>query len=384
MPTQETTKEKLPVVNKQIQNRVESDSLKQTVLREVSNSRLNAEEKQQIKDVLDSMEQVTETDIESIRKTIEMANKSNMLPTDINYQYNAERKKTYMKYKTDNNSYDATAVNQVLDMIPTNRNGRRTVKQWLQVASEVGTRIANKTDADIERIAYKSWFDLQPTKSITRYDSQTKSNIGFQKLTSNEWLNTINNAVNEARENGVDFENNENNTQNIPTPAKTMQENNLIQQSENMTDEEVAKILTETKGKPKDARSMKAFLKANLIDKGMVFEELSRKTNNRELQGKWDYTLTAEARGQNAIGNERLDSNGKVISKSLTDIIDEVGKNAPDFYQYMYHQLNIDRMTLADRFNGDTGLNYERRKEIKNKPVFRRKSNSRYFKKNGR
>ena len=37
----------------------------------------------------------------------------------------------------------------------------------------------------------------------------------------------------------------------------------------------------------------------------------------------------------------------------------------------MYHQLNVDRMTLEERFeNGDTGINYERKKPIKNKPVF--------------
>ena len=36
----------------------------------------------------------------------------------------------------------------------------------------------------------------------------------------------------------------------------------------------------------------------------------------------------------------------------------------------MYHQLNIDRMTLEERFGGDTGLNYERKNPVKNKPVF--------------
>ena len=159
---------------------------------------------------------------------------------------------------------------------------------------------------------------------------------------------------------------------------------NLIQESKNITDDDIAKILTENSPNVSEKRKFGAFLKANLIDKGMVFEELSRKTNNRELQGKYDYTLTSEARGQNAIGNARYDyqtisENGKIkkgeknakqISKSLTDIIDEVGENPTDFYNYMYHQLNIDRMTLEDRFGGDTGINYERKNTIKNKPVF--------------
>lgn len=173
---------------------------------------------------------------------------------------------------------------------------------------------------------------------------------------------------------------------NLPTKGETINwGENEIKESEKISDEGIAKILTEPNKPNNEKRKLRAFLKANLIDKGMVFEELSRKTGNRELQSKYDYTLTSEARGQNAIGNARynyeteIDKNGKVkkgnkegkqLCKSLTDIIDEVGNNQEDFYNYMYHQLNIDRMTLEDRFDGDTGTNYERKKAIKNKPVF--------------
>lgn len=138
---------------------------------------------------------------------------------------------------------------------------------------------------------------------------------------------------------------------------------------------EMANILQKPQEKVKEKDRSWAIIKANLIDKGMVFEELSRKTGNRELQGKWDTTLTSTAKGQNAIGNARYELDPKTktqkqISKSLTDIIDEVGENTADFYSYMYHQLNIDRMTLEERFNGDTGINYERKNLIMNKPVF--------------
>ena len=151
-------------------------------------------------------------------------------------------------------------------------------------------------------------------------------------------------------------------------------ENNITQINKDLkgninTEEKVAKILTQPIEKVKEKNRTWAILKANLIDKNIVFEELSRKANNRDLQGKADYMLSSEARGQYAIGNERYDGD-KRISKSLTDIIDEVGENVEDFYSYMYHQLNIDRMTLEDRFGGDTGLNYERKTPIKNKPVF--------------
>ena len=145
--------------------------------------------------------------------------------------------------------------------------------------------------------------------------------------------------------------------------------------NENIDEEKIANILTEMPTKEKEKSRALAILKANILDKGIVFEELSRKTKNRELQGKWDYTLTAGARGQNAIGKPRYEFDSKtktqkLISKSLESIREEVGKNIVDFNEYMYHQLNIDRMTLEERFGGDTGINYERKNQIKNKPVF--------------
>lgn len=144
---------------------------------------------------------------------------------------------------------------------------------------------------------------------------------------------------------------------------------------EDVGEEKIAQILEEMPSKEKEKSRVLAIFKANVFDKGIVFEELSRKTKNRELQGKWDYTLTASARGQNAIGMPRYEFDSKtktqkLISKSLESIREEVGSNATEFNKYMYHQLNIDRMTLEERFGGDTGLNYERKNPVKNKPVF--------------
>lgn len=144
---------------------------------------------------------------------------------------------------------------------------------------------------------------------------------------------------------------------------------------EDVGEEKIAQILEEMPSKEKEKSRVLAIFKANVFDKGIVFEELSRKTKNRELQGKWDYTLTASARGQNAIGMPRYEFDSKtktqkLISKSLESIREEVGSNATEFNKYMYHQLNIDRMTLEERFGGDTGLNYEKKNPVKNKPVF--------------
>ena len=144
--------------------------------------------------------------------------------------------------------------------------------------------------------------------------------------------------------------------------SKQKIENNI--KTEKATKQEIAKILEQPVDKADKKSRAWAIVKASLIDKGIVFEELANKTNNRDLQGKWDYTLSASARGQYAIGNDRyiIDSKRKTkkqISKSLEAIRTEVGhENINNFQNYMYHLLNIDRMTLQDRYG------------IDNKPVF--------------
>ena len=192
----------VPIQQPPIDNQKNQEqNYKEDALKEINNARISNTEKAQMLDALNSMENVTDADIQAIKNTISEINKSNMLPTKENYKENQERRQKYTQYKNDTGNYDSSVVDNVLAGIPENRNGKRTVKQWLQAANEIGKLVANESNENIERIAYKSWFDLEPNKNITRYDRQTKSNAAFQKFTSDEWVNTINKAVNEAREN---------------------------------------------------------------------------------------------------------------------------------------------------------------------------------------
>lgn len=186
----------LPAANKE---NTYSNQLKQIAGNEITNSNISEDYKTMMLDVLNNMNEVSDADIGSIRQNINSLEDANRLDTKIDSKNDQARRKKYMQYKNDTNIYDSTEVNEVLDMTPTNRNGRRTVKQWLTVADEIGKRIANKSNAEIEQIAYKSWFDIEPSKSITQYDSQSKTSVAFQKFTSDEWVNTINNAVNKTR-----------------------------------------------------------------------------------------------------------------------------------------------------------------------------------------
>ena len=129
------------------------------------------------------------------------------------------------------------------------------------------------------------------------------------------------------------------------------------------TYDEIAEILTEEPKTANEKNQRKlAIIAVNVLDKGLVFENVSLKNKNRELMGKWDYTLTSEARAQTAIGQGHYDNEtGKTISKSLNEIMEEVNNTGltKQFYEYIYHKHNVDRMQLADKFEG-----------MDNKPVF--------------
>ena len=191
------------VVSSNVSNN-NSNNLKEEARNIIENSKVSETEKSQMLEVLDGMEEVKNADIEAIRQTVNIAKKvdieNNMLDTKGNYQNDATRRQKYIQYKNDTSDYDNTIVEQVLDTYQTNKNGKRTVKQWMKIAQDIGTNIADKSNAEIERIAYKSWFDVEPSKNITQYDSQTKQNVSFQRLTSDEWINEINRAVNETRQ----------------------------------------------------------------------------------------------------------------------------------------------------------------------------------------
>ena len=239
----------------------------------------------------------------------------------------------------------------------TSAYGKNNYDRFMQTEIEKGNMLYDIDEGIIKELPTTR---LQSPKGISSF------------VDANNNASTSNNSIPQSTENvksdstitNNSMQNTENNTQNNILKSEDIitknKEENLSQKE---TEEKVAEILKKPQKRVEEKDRTWAIFKAGILDKGIVFEELSHKTKNRELQGKWDYTLTATARGQNAIGNARYeyDSKNKTrkqISKSLEDIRAEVGKNTKDFYKYMYHQLNIDRMTLEERYGTD------------NKPVF--------------
>lgn len=121
-------------------------------------------------------------------------------------------------------------------------------------------------------------------------------------------------------------------------------------------DEKIAEVIEEynkADTQKKKDYGIWAWIQANILDKGMVFENLAIKKKNRELQGKWQATLTSGDRAQYIIDNGHVDEMGNQISKSLNDIMEEVNNTGltKEFYEYMYHKHNVDRMNLELKAN---------------------------------
>ena len=111
-------------------------------------------------------------------------------------------------------------------------------------------------------------------------------------------------------------------------------------------DQKTANILVNEPKVEKKKNRLWSMVKENILDNGMVFEDLALKTNNRELQAKWNFIRYAQSMAQRMVGN------GAENVKSLNAIREEVEKSGKtqEFYEYLYHWLNVDRMTLENRY----------------------------------
>lgn len=111
----------------------------------------------------------------------------------------------------------------------------------------------------------------------------------------------------------------------------------------------VAKVLTEEPAIAKEKSGIGSKLVSSLVDKGMVFETLSLKKGNHELQSKWNYALptNTEARAQYYMTNG---DGGVTPLKDIVDVVNKSGKKE-SFFDYLYHWRNVDSMTLEDRFD---------------------------------
>lgn len=146
-----------------------------------------------IEDNKDVFKDLSEKEIKEGLKNLYQNQLEEQLNSIETYKDNDNRKQTYMKYKNKKTEYNGDILNKALESVKTNRNGKRTVNQWIEVAKQIGQNAGELNSKQIQDLAYGSWFDLKPNtkNSITRYDNVSKTNLPFQKFSSDEWVNTI-------------------------------------------------------------------------------------------------------------------------------------------------------------------------------------------------
>ena len=236
--------------SKQAQNRLsqETEENKQEVIKKqeiteknyeniVENAKyISKEEKNNLKDYIKNLDK-NDTTLNDFKNFVnEMNNNSKEVYDNIlntTETYSTGRKEKYQKYLKSKTNYDNSALKNALDIIPANNQGRRTKEQWLNVAKQIGTEIANKSNQEIEEIAFRAWQDERPSSK----ESMNRQGNKFVPFNSDEWINAIYDSVNEQRQYSVDTEQQaENQTEQQENKEKTVQE---ISKKRNKKNEEI-------------------------------------------------------------------------------------------------------------------------------------------------
>lgn len=217
---------------------------------------------------------------------------------DIGKKYLSGRKEIYNKYRSITD-YDNLIVQQAKDVVPSNKQGKRTKEQWLDVAKYIGTNIADKSNSEIQEIAYKSWQEETPNNSATL----NKQGKKYVKFMSDEWIDTIYDAVEKQRQKSGYVANNDTvnaldnfykeYTSNQTAKNKNIQ-NNIDTSSMNLVD------------------SAKAY---NLNSNDETIQSINQKLNDRGISSRFDENLFKDSNGKvrtdiNALWRNTIDEKG--------------------------------------------------------------------------
>lgn len=147
----------------------------------------------------------------------------------------------------------------------------------------------------------------------------------------------------------------------LPTAPKqvapSMANNKLSKASDTKNEDipDTREYLTEKRTKDKVSFSeIKDTLAQRLVNKGHYIDKLAEKTGNNELKYKYDRTMNSFNEAQISIGEHQVDSNGKVVGKSLLEIF-QPAKDMnlkTEFEDYLANKHNISRDAVGKNIYG--------------------------------
>ena len=178
LPEKKITKKDFTTLVDNAQNIPETD--KKSLKEELQGANLTQESLKEFEQVVSEMDKAYKEQNDKILDTNKTAE---------------EMDKIYKKYNRKHSRYDRSSLQNAKQIVPANKSGRRTKQQWLNVAKQIGTEIANKSNEEIEKIAYRTWQEERPNNR----ESLNRQGESFVNFESYEWVDTIYNAVKEQR-----------------------------------------------------------------------------------------------------------------------------------------------------------------------------------------
>lgn len=265
---------------------------------------LSQEDKQAMIDATNNLASKNQLDTDNTLDAINQIKQMSQLSQeqkdqlDAGKKYLSGRKEIYNKYRNVTD-YDNSIVQQAKDTVAPNKQGKRTKEQWLDVAKYIGTNIADRPNSEIQKIAYKSWQEETPNNSATL----NKQGQKYVKFMSDDWIDTIYDAVDKQRQKSGYVANNDtvnalDNLYNEYTNNQVLQNNNI----QNNIDTSKMNLVD----------SAKAY---NLNGNDETIQSINQKLNDRGISSRFDGNLFTNADGTpnkniNALWRTNTDENG--------------------------------------------------------------------------
>lgn len=144
----------------------------------VQNKIMSSSESTDIKNaLLDQLRNVkTQEELETFKNDLSASGK---------YTFELSEKDKFRKYR--NSKLDNKIIDDALNALKENNQGKRTKQEWLKVAKQIGL---NANTKDIEAYAYKTWQDLRPNIK----DNLNRQGQKYVSFTFQDWKNAIYNG----------------------------------------------------------------------------------------------------------------------------------------------------------------------------------------------
>lgn len=246
-------------------------------------------------------------ELDTIDEVITQINKSditNVIESRKNSLNSNQNSKVSLFSQYKNSKLDNNVINSAIEVVPSNKQNKRTKEQWLKVAEQIGNNINSE---DAEMYAYKTWMDMRPNNK-NNLNRQGKSYVPF---TVEEWVN----KVKEASSNNVT-----NNQEQIKSVNELLPKNieNAL-----FDDEFYKRFEYEDRSKINDTIE-------NLESKR---EELLKNTKNNEFNDEI-FDINAKI---NALKNGYDNLYDYYVGRAKNDVIEEYNRN-PAKYEKIINQ----------------------------------------------